>query len=239
MRLRPDNLFPATGAYRGAVRANFHGELAQLTIDLTTMCELATSAMERAVSALMLADLALAEQVIDEVDEIGLLGIRCDEHACKLLALQSPVARDLRTVVSGLRAAEKIKRMGELARHVAQVVRRCYPQPAIPADLATRFELMGQEAIAAARATCQAIATPAAGLAAVQDRADDRVDQLHRELLELVQHPHARYSVRDGVNVALLARFLERFADQAVAVTRQLDYVMTAAPPHPAAAPRI
>ena len=65
MRLRPDNLFPAKGAYRGSVRANFHGELAQLTGDLTTMCELATSAMQRAVSALMLADLGLAEQVID------------------------------------------------------------------------------------------------------------------------------------------------------------------------------
>jgi phosphate transport system protein len=66
---------------------------------------------------------------------------------------------------------------------------------------------------------------------AEQDRADDRIDELHREILNAVQDPASGCSVRDGVDVALLVRFFERFADQAVSVTRRLDYVVTGAVP--------
>jgi phosphate transport system protein len=64
-----------------------------------------------------------------------------------------------------------------------------------------------------------------------QDRADDRIDELHREILNAVSGVTSGCSVRDGVDAALLARFVERFADQAVSITRRLDYIVTGAAP--------
>ncbi|WP_028937704.1 phosphate signaling complex protein PhoU [Pseudonocardia spinosispora] len=214
------------------MREDFHGELDQLRDELALMCGLACSAMERAVQSLLDVDLSLAEQVISDDDEIERLAMQCDERACTLLALQSPVARDLRTVISGLRAAEKIKRMGDLAQHVAEVVRRRHPEPVVPEELAVKFAAMGHNAVAVARATQRAITAPAKVRAPSQERADDRTDELQAELLADVSRAESGYSVRIGVDVALVARFIERFADQAVAVTRQLDYVVTGEPPH-------
>ena len=94
------------------MRAVFHGELEQLGVELATMCGLAADAMEKASRALLGSDLVLAEQVISDDEELDAAQARCEEHAFVLLALQAPVARDLRLVVSAIQAAEKIERMG-------------------------------------------------------------------------------------------------------------------------------
>ncbi|HZZ49945.1 MAG TPA: phosphate signaling complex protein PhoU [Pseudonocardia sp.] len=214
------------------MRDEFQGELRQLGDDLAAMCRRAAAAMERALHALLEADLAAAEQVITDVDLIHLAAVSCDEHASNLLALQSPVARDLRLVVSAIRMSEKIGRMGDLARHVAEIARRRHPQTAIPADLNSRFAAMGQHAIAIAHTTERAITMPSTVNADEFEREDDQIDQLQRELLELVCARDAGYSVQVGVDVSLLVRFVERFADQAVGVTRQLDFVATGQLPH-------
>ncbi len=85
--------------------------------------------------------------------------------------------------------------------------------------------------MATARRLQEIIAAPTQEHFAEQDHADDRIDELHRAVLAAVSEMAAGHSVRDGVDVALLARFLERFADQAVSVTRRLDYVVTGAVP--------
>ena len=94
------------------MRAVFHGELEQLGVELATMCGLAADAMDKASRALLGSDLVLAEQVISDDEELDAAQARCEEHAFVLLALQAPVARYLRLVISAIHAAEKIERMG-------------------------------------------------------------------------------------------------------------------------------
>jgi phosphate transport system protein len=213
------------------VREIFHGELARLGTDLAGMCALVRSTMERATRALVETDLHLAEEVITDGDEIRDRGRQCADQAGAMLALQAPVARDLRTVVTGIQAAEKIERMGDLARHIAEIVRLRHPESAVPPELLGRFAEMGRLAAAAALAVEDAIAAPDDLHSSAQERADDDTDRLQRELLDAVSQHEPPYPVRVGVDVALLARFYERFADQAVSVTRRLDYVVTGSMP--------
>jgi phosphate transport system protein len=88
--------------------------------------------MERATRALLQADLASAEQVIREQEEIAALRTRADENAIALLALQQPVAGELRSIVSWIQVVADVHRMGALAVHVAKVARRRHPITCCP-----------------------------------------------------------------------------------------------------------
>ncbi|MCU1661521.1 MAG: phosphate transport system protein [Pseudonocardiales bacterium] len=213
------------------MRVRFDGELEQLGVDLTAMCRLAGDAMEQATGALVRADLAMAEQVIAGDSKLDALRALCEDRAYALLALQAPVARDLRLIVTGLQAAEKIDRMGGLACHVAEIVQRRHPRSAIPPELCGTFAEMGRLAVQAARAIEHTIANPLESQLPERERADDRTDELHRELLTTISRKDSSYRVQTGVDVALLSRFFERFADQAVAVTRRMDFVVTGTTP--------
>lgn len=213
------------------MRTVFHGELEQLGVELAMMCGLAGDAMENATRALLRSDLFLAEQVISDDEQLDAARVQCEELAFKLLLLQAPVARDLRLVVAGLQAAEKIERMGDLARHVAEIARRRHPECAAPPELTDQFAEMGRLAALAVRRVQQIIVAPTDEHFAEQDRADDRIDELQREVLTAIHGNDERYAARDGIDVALLARFFERFADQAVSVTSRLDYIVTGSVP--------
>lgn len=216
------------------MREVFHGELARLGAELAGLCAAACSSMNRAVRALLDVDLVQAEQVISDDTEIHWAGNRIEDHACTLLVLQAPVASELRTVVCAIRAGERLERMGDLARHVAEIARLRHPHPAVPAELADRFSEMGRLAVEAGLETEHAILAPRPCWSA-RRAADDRLDRLHREVLDEVGRAEPSYSVQAGVDVALLARYIERFGDQAVSVTRLLDYVLTGQDPARAA----
>jgi phosphate transport system protein len=213
------------------MREAFHRDLAQLGDELVGMSSLATEAIRRATQALAEADLVLAEQVISADQELDVRGARCEEHACMLLALQGPVAGDLRMVVTALKVGEKIQRMGDLARHIAELARRRHPDSVLPPGLTGRFVEMGRLAAAASRRVEVALSEPTGDQFAEQDRADDTLDRLHAAVLDEVIGADPPYPTQVGVDVALLARFYERFADQAVAVTRQLDYAVEGVQP--------
>lgn len=213
------------------MRTVFHGELDELGRELAVLAGLVAGAMERAVHAVLEPDLAEAQEVVAADAGLDVLRDRCEEHAELLLSLQAPVARDLRLVVSSLQVAEKIRRMGGLARHVAEVAVRRYPARAVPDDMVERIGEMGHCAVHAARIVADVVAAPQEAHFAEQERADDRVDALQREVLTAVHRADAGYTVQDGIDLALLARFVERFADQAVGVTKRLDYIVTGALP--------
>jgi phosphate transport system protein len=115
------------------VRTAYHEELTALTEQLGQMCGLAGVAMERATQALLQADLLLAEQVITDHDQITASSAQATEKAFVLLALQAPVAGDLRAIIGSIQIAANIDRMGALALHVAKIAR---PPP--PAARTTR-----------------------------------------------------------------------------------------------------
>ena len=129
------------------MRTAYHEQLSELSERLGEMCGLAGIAMERATQALLQADLVLAEQVISDHEDIAVLSARAEESAFVLLALQAPVAGDLRAIVSAIQMVADIDRMGALALHVAKIARRRHPQHALPEEVNGYFAEMGSIAV--------------------------------------------------------------------------------------------
>lgn len=125
------------------MREAYHVELERLADKLAEMCGMAAVAMERATTSLLETNLPLAEQVITDDQKIDDARARCEEQAYALLALQAPVATDLRTVLAAIHAAESLERMGDLALHVARAARRRHPEPVLPEEVAPYFAEMG------------------------------------------------------------------------------------------------
>src|ERR1035437_5996697 len=117
------------------MREIFEAELHSLGEDLTTMSRRVEGAINSAGIALLTRDLRVAESVIAEDLAIDALERDLDERCILLLAQQQPVATDLRIVVSALQMSATLERMGDLARHIAQIARGRYPSAAVPQAL--------------------------------------------------------------------------------------------------------
>jgi phosphate transport system protein len=216
------------------MREAFHGQLAELGDQLAGMCSWAGEAMRRATQALLDVDVTGAERVVSADAELDRERARCEERAQSLLALQAPVASELRTVLSSLYCAEKIERMGDLAKHVAETVRLTHPEPAVPAELRETFAELGRLTVGMAEQVRDLVAgTTTNGVAEVNDR-DDEVDALHARLLATITGRDWTHDARTAANLALLARFYERFADQAVSVAKRLQFIDTGEMPNTA-----
>ncbi|QUH00646.1 phosphate signaling complex protein PhoU [Saccharopolyspora erythraea] len=210
------------------MREEFHGQLERLGDELIGMCELAAEAMRGATRALLEADLELAERVMADDVELDEAGERCEEHASTLLALQAPVATELRIVLATIYCAVKVERMGDLAAHVAEIARRAHPAPAVPPELLDQVrEMAWLDIDMAARLAALVSGESAEGGFGELRRTDDVVDALHAELLDAATGSEWTHGVAAAINLALLARFYERYADQAVSVARRLEFAVT------------
>ncbi|MCB1292194.1 MAG: phosphate transport system regulatory protein PhoU, partial [Mycobacterium sp.] len=129
------------------MRTAYHEQLDALNNQLAEMCRMAGVAMERATQALLQADLLLAERVIGDHENISATSARAEETAFVLLALQAPVAGDLRAIVSSIQIVADVERMGALALHVAKIARRRHPQHVLPEEVNGYFAEMGRVAV--------------------------------------------------------------------------------------------
>lgn len=209
------------------MREAYHVELERLADNLATMCDMVATAMERATTALLTADLPLAEQVISDDQKVDDLRAQCEEEAFALLALQAPVATDLRSVLAAIHAAESLERMGDLALHVARAARRRHPDPVLPAEVAPYFAEMGKVAVKLAKSAEEVIKTRDIDEARSMDTADDEVDDLHRHLFTVIMDKDWPHGVAAAVDATLLGRFYERYADHAVSVANRMIFVAT------------
>jgi phosphate transport system protein len=209
------------------MREAYHDRLGELADHLADMCAMVGDAMDRATTALLKTDLALAEQVISDDLKVDKARTSYEEEAYALLALQAPVATDLRTVLAVIHAAESLERMGDLALHVAKTARRRHPNPVLPLEVRPYFEQMGLVAVALARKTEQVVRTQDVELAKSVEDDDDEMDNLHRELFTVLMDKNWPHSVAAAVDVTLLGRFYERFADHAVSVAKRTVFVVT------------
>ncbi len=209
------------------MRVAYTEQLSDLTGELAAMCGLAELAMQRATQALLQADLALAEQVISENDRIDEMRTQCEEKAFALLALQSPVAGDLRIVVSGIHIVADIERMGELALHVAKIARRRHPAHVLPQEVRGYFTEMGRVAVQQAAATRGVLLTRDLAEAAALETGDEPMDELHKHLFSVMMDHDWPYGVAAAVDMTLLGRFYERYADHAVEVARRVVFLVT------------
>lgn len=214
------------------MREVYQEQLGKLADELASMATMAGSAIDNATTALLEADLSLAEQVIDDDTRIDEARARAEEHAFGLLALQAPVAGDLRTVISTIHAAEDLERMGDLALHVAKAARRRHPQPVLPEDVREYFSDMGRVAVKLAGRVRDVIQTQDVDAARGLEEDDDEMDDLHRHLFTVMMGPDWSHGVAAAVDVTLLGRFYERFADHAVAVARRVIFIVTGKMPN-------
>jgi phosphate transport system protein len=209
------------------MREAYHVELEELADNLAEMSVQVATAMERATQALLGADLALAEQVIGDDSKIDDQRATCEEEAYALLALQAPVATDLRTVLAVIHAAESLERMGDLALHVAKAARRRHPENALPDPVRPYFAEMGEAVVKLARRTVEVIKSRDVDAARELEAEDDRVDDIHRHLFTVIMAKDWLFGVAAAVDVTLLGRFYERYADHAVSVAKRMVFVAT------------
>ncbi len=212
------------------MRDEYRADLAEVTRLLVEMADEARTAMARATTALLEVDVTEAEEVLHGDDAIDALHHRVEEKVYDLLARQAPVASDLRLVVTALRVAADLERMGDLADHVAKIALRRAPECAVPeelrpviSDLATACEHLADK-------IARALENSDAASAAELEADDDAVDELHKQLLGMMLGTAWRHGVGPAIDGALLGRFYERFADHAVNVGDQIVYLVTGEP---------
>ena len=209
------------------MRDAFHDDLDAISVSLVEMSQLANTAMVRATKAILEADLAIAEEVISEDERIDNLHHDLDARTLTLLARQQPVAGDLRTIVASIRMSSDIERLGDLAHHIAKLARMRYPACAIPPELVFIIQEMGEVA--------QRIMTKTTGiissrdtLAAVElEKDDDAMDKLHRKLFEILLDDNWAHGIETAIDMTLVGRYYERYADHAVSVARRVYFLVT------------
>jgi phosphate transport system protein len=213
------------------MRAKYHEQMSELHSGLGHMCALAGTAMRDATRALLEADLAAAESVITGHGHIVHISRHAEEQALTLLALQAPVAGDLRAIVSNVQIVADIERMGGLALHVAKVARLRHPGVAVPDEVSGYFSEMGQVAVGLADNAREVLISqdPEAALCMEQD--DDAMDDLHRHLFAILLDREWNHPVPVAVDITLLGRFYERFADHAVLIGRRVVFQATGQTP--------
>jgi len=209
------------------MRNSFHEDLQKISDQLVEMTRLAGSAMSRATTALLDADLNMAESVIAADEQIDALRRELDDLSIDLLARQQPVATDLRMVVTAMRMSADLERMGDLARHVAKVARLRYPNSAIPPMMRSTVLEMGQVAERIVAKAGSVIAGKDIDSALTLERDDDEMDRLHRDIFNMLIDGKWTAGTEAAVDATLVSRYYERFADHAVSVARRVVYLVT------------
>lgn len=209
------------------MRATYHQELNSISDGLVEMANLVGSAIGRATTALLDADLQLAENVISADEKVDDLQRDLENRAIALLARQQPVATDLRIVVTSLRMSADLERSGDLAEHVAKLARLRYPGRAVPRDLHRTILEMGQLAQRLMAQAAEVVITKDVEAALQLEKDDDRMDELHRMLFQHLMDDRWQHGVETAVDVTLVGRYYERFADHAVSVARRVVYLVT------------
>jgi phosphate transport system protein len=212
------------------VRNAFHQQLEDLTVGIAEMCGSAGQAMECATQALLQADLLLAEQVITDHDLIVQRSRTTEEQAMTVLALQAPVAGDLRAVVSALKNIADVDRMAALALHVAKLTRRRHPEKVLPEEVNGYFTEMGRIAVDMGSSVKQVVLAKDTHRAEQLADDDDDMDNLHRHLFSVLMDREWEHGVAAAVDVTLLGRYYERFADHAVEIGRRVIFSATGEP---------
>jgi phosphate transport system protein len=209
------------------VREQYREELEDINNCLVEMANAAGSAMSKATTALLDADVALADMVITGDEHIDAARESIEQRCFTLLARQQPVATDLRTITTAMRIVSDLERMGDLAAHVAKLARMRFPDPAVPQEVRPIFLEAGHVAESLVSKAATVIAKLDVDAAARLEAEDDLMDQLHRQLFRELLSDDWPHGIESAIDVTLLGRYYERFADHAVSVARRVVYLVT------------
>ena len=209
------------------MRTSYHEELDSILDSLVNMAGLVEVAIREGSESLLTADLTKAESVISNDVQLDKMHEEMEYKCLSLLALQAPVAGELRTIVSAIRVVFELARMGDLAAHVAKIARLRYPASAVPEQFDESFREMTDIAVEIVTLARQSLQNRDAQGAHRLVEIDERMDVLRREQFSMMLAEGTDISIEGAVDVALLGRYFERFADHAVAVGRRVIYIIT------------
>jgi phosphate transport system protein len=209
------------------MRNAYFDQLDTIVDDLVAMTHDVQVAVSRSTQALLTADAAVAEQVISDDAALDAARERVERKSFELLALQQPVASDLRMLVAGLRMVADLERMGDLSVHVAKVARLRVPEVAVPAELTPTIERMAVVAEKMVGTVAGIIAERDVEGARRLEEDDEEMDQLRSSCFRLMLDDSWPHGVEAAVDIALLGRYYERIADHAVSLARRLVYLVT------------
>jgi phosphate transport system protein len=217
------------------MRNVFHDELDEVGNNVVEMVRLVATAIEQATNSLLDADLRTAERVIDADKRVDALRVEIEDHTFRIIARQQPVATDLRVLISTLALTSDIERMGDLALHVAKIARLRFPEPAVPDEARDVICQMGEVAQSLVRKVADVVEGRDIELARAIEQEDDSMDALRRKLFTLVLSPRWHQGTEAAIDMTLLGRYYERYADHAVAVARRTIFIVTGERPEPVA----
>ncbi|MEY4164032.1 MAG: hypothetical protein RLZZ79_984 [Actinomycetota bacterium] len=209
------------------LRSAFQVELDGVTSTLVELSNTVSSAIEKATHALINADLAEAEEVIAADDRIDHMQHELDGRIIDIIARQQPVASDLRALVTALRMSADLERMGDMAHHVAKITRLRHPQVAVPNELLKTIEQMGVVAKTISDKAGLVINSRDVDKALELERDDDEMDILHRKLFTILLDDSWEHGIETAIDITLVGRYYERFADHAVSVARRVYFLVT------------
>jgi phosphate transport system protein len=210
------------------VRRGFHHDLDLVRDDLVRLAGMVSEALARATQALLDGDLRVAEEIITNDDRLDTLAVDIEERCYSLLALQQPVAIDLRALVAATRMVSEIERSGDLVVNIMKAARRLYGTELDP-RLRGYITSLGAEVGRLFRLAMDAYADRNEGLAAALDDMDDAVDDLHEQYIASIFECHDRgvVALQSAVQLALVGRYYERIGDHAVNIGERVRYIVT------------
>jgi phosphate transport system protein len=208
-------------------RPTFHLQLEHIQRDLVRLAARVIETITRGTDALLDLDLAAAQTLIDADDEIDALTLDIEERCFTVLARQSPMAGDMRAIVTAIRLTSEIERSGDLMVNVAKAARRLYGTE-VPPRLRHLLTAMAEEAVRLYGLAMDAYSDGDASLASALDDMDDRLDELHGHYIQAILELYAdRRDVQSAVQLALIGRYYERIGDHAVNIGERVRYMVT------------
>ncbi len=212
---------------RGELRERFHRQLSELqdhTLEMTSMVD---RAIERSVEALVNRDTALARVVIDEDQLVNEAGYGIHDQCVALLAQQSPMAGDLRLVISVTAIATDLERMGDHAEGIARIVVMMQDEPLVKPLV--DIPLMSEKSREMMNNAVQAFVDRDTDAAFAVGRSDDEVDELYNtvysDLISVMVTDQS--TIEPATHLLWVAHNLERIADRATNIAERTVYTVT------------
>lgn len=209
-------------------RRSFHHQLDEVRFDIVRLAAHVTESLPRATEALLTGDAVLCDELINSDDVLDALASSIEDQCYHLLALQQPMASDMRTIVTAIRLASEIERSGDLVVNVAKAARRIR---AFPIDHSTRglVERMSEEALALFLFAVDVFVDNDDARAATLDEMDDGLDAVHRAFIGQILSScrTGQLEVQAAVQLALVGRYYERIGDHAVNMGERVRYMVS------------
>jgi phosphate transport system protein len=210
------------------VRKSFDEHITDIKSDVIRLAAMAEEMVGIATEALLDKELLLVERVVEDNRRLEELNHDIEQRTYEIFATQQPMAIDLRTLLTVLRALHELDLTGNLAVSVAKAARRIYPGE-LPPKVRGLLERMGSQANMQLRVAVDAFADCDEGLALALPDMDDVIDDLHKELFRAIFstiNPDEA-GLQQAVQIALVGRFYERVADHAVQIGRWVNFMVT------------